>query len=110
MKKKLARAIGTKKFEQADLRRNIQMEENVGKSVHTGLTPEELFETNERQKRLMAAMRALPEQSRCCLSLRAEGVALPGNRRGSRYVPGGGGELSGTVARTDGARRRTVKR
>lgn len=30
--------------------------------------------TRERQQRLLAIFRALPEQDRCCLSLRAEGV------------------------------------
>jgi len=48
--------------------------ESIPESVNPALNPEELFETNETQKRLMAVMRTLPEQSRCCLYLRAEGL------------------------------------
>lgn len=36
--------------------------------------PEESLTVRERQKRLMAVVRALPEQEQCCLALRAEGL------------------------------------
>ncbi len=36
--------------------------------------PEERMQTMQRQDRLLAVVRALPEQDRCCLSLRAEGL------------------------------------
>lgn len=36
--------------------------------------PEERMEGIERQQRLLAVVRALPEQDQCCLSLRAEGL------------------------------------
>lgn len=36
--------------------------------------PEDQFVTSQTQKRLMAVMQALPEQNRCCLYLRAEGL------------------------------------
>ncbi len=36
--------------------------------------PEELMAGRQRQQRLLAVVRALPEQDRCCLHLRAEGL------------------------------------
>ena len=36
--------------------------------------PEERFSNLQRQTRLQAVMRALPEQDQCCLALRAEGL------------------------------------
>jgi len=53
--------------------------ESISESIHQTLkppapNPEELFEMNETQKRLTAVMLTLPEQSRCCLYLRAEGM------------------------------------
>ncbi len=36
--------------------------------------PEERLEELERQERLLAVVRAMPEQDQCCLSLRAEGL------------------------------------
>jgi RNA polymerase sigma-70 factor (ECF subfamily) len=36
--------------------------------------PDERMETIERQQRLLAVVRAMPEQDQCCLSLRAEGL------------------------------------
>jgi RNA polymerase sigma-70 factor, ECF subfamily len=36
--------------------------------------PEERMEVMQRQQRLLAVVRALPEQDQCCLSLRAEGL------------------------------------
>lgn len=48
--------------------------DSVCESIAPVLNPEELFESNETQKRLMAVMLTLPEQSRCCIYLRAEGL------------------------------------
>ncbi len=36
--------------------------------------PEDRLEAKERRQRLMAVAQALPEQDRCCLALRAEGL------------------------------------
>jgi RNA polymerase sigma-70 factor (ECF subfamily) len=36
--------------------------------------PDERMEVIERQQRLLAVVRAMPEQDQCCLSLRAEGL------------------------------------
>ncbi|MGA2714479.1 MAG: sigma-70 family RNA polymerase sigma factor [Bryobacteraceae bacterium] len=36
--------------------------------------PDERMEVLERQQRLLAVVRAMPEQDQCCLSLRAEGL------------------------------------
>jgi len=54
--------------------RSRRESENIFESINPALNPEELFEANETQKRLMAVMLTLPEQSRCCLYLRAEGL------------------------------------
>jgi RNA polymerase sigma-70 factor (ECF subfamily) len=39
-----------------------------------GLNPEDQFSANQTQERLLAVLRALPNQDRECLSLRAEGL------------------------------------
>jgi RNA polymerase sigma-70 factor (ECF subfamily) len=39
-----------------------------------GAGPEESVAVRQRQRRLLAVVRALPEQEQCCLSLRAEGL------------------------------------
>ncbi len=38
------------------------------------LNPEEQAASSQRQERMQAVLRALPEQDRCCLYLRAEGL------------------------------------
>ena len=43
-------------------------------SVDPGPGPEENLAASQRQQRLLAVVRALPEQEQCCLSLRAEGL------------------------------------
>lgn len=40
----------------------------------SGLDPEEQVASRQREARLLAVVRALPEQDRCCLHLRAEGL------------------------------------
>lgn len=42
--------------------------------VDTAENPEEQLASSQRQERLLSAMKALPEQDRWCLSLRAEGL------------------------------------
>jgi RNA polymerase sigma-70 factor (ECF subfamily) len=42
--------------------------------IDPGLNPEDQFALSQRQKRLMSVVRALPEQHRLCLYLRAEGL------------------------------------
>jgi RNA polymerase sigma-70 factor, ECF subfamily len=39
-----------------------------------GLNPEEQMAVRQRQEDLLAVLRALPEQDRCCLHLRADGL------------------------------------
>ena len=43
-------------------------------TVDPGPGPEESLAVRQRQERLLAVVRALPEQEQCCLSLRAEGL------------------------------------
>lgn len=49
----------------------VPVEESV---IDPGLNPEDQFAFNQRQKRLMSVVRALPDQHRLCLYLRAEGL------------------------------------
>jgi RNA polymerase sigma-70 factor, ECF subfamily len=42
--------------------------------IDSAENPEEQLANSQRQERLLSAMRALPEQDRWCLSLRAEGL------------------------------------
>jgi RNA polymerase sigma-70 factor (ECF subfamily) len=46
----------------------------VDSFVDRAPNPEDQFATNQRQARLQSVLRALPEQDRQCLSLRAEGL------------------------------------
>jgi RNA polymerase sigma-70 factor (ECF subfamily) len=48
--------------------------EAAEKQLDPRLNPEELLATRQRQQRLLAVVRALPERDRCCLHLRAEGL------------------------------------
>lgn len=48
--------------------------ESAGEVADTTPGPDERLETIERRQRLLAVVRALSEQDRCCLSLRAEGL------------------------------------
>jgi RNA polymerase sigma-70 factor, ECF subfamily len=48
--------------------------EEAEKQADTNPTPEEHAAHSQRQQRLQAILRALPEQDRCCLYLRAEGL------------------------------------
>jgi RNA polymerase sigma-70 factor (ECF subfamily) len=49
-------------------------EENLAKLQDRYPNPEESLAAKQRQERLLAVVRALPEQDRCCLHLRAEGL------------------------------------
>lgn len=43
-------------------------------TVDSSLNPEQQFAQTQRQQKLQSVLRALPEQDRCCISLRAEGL------------------------------------
>jgi len=45
-----------------------------GMKLDPGPNPEESLAASQRQTRLLAVVRALPEREQCCLSLRAEGL------------------------------------
>jgi|SRR5580704_17132669 RNA polymerase sigma-70 factor (ECF subfamily) len=47
---------------------------DVDSLPHPALNPEEELASNQRQRRLASILRALPEQDRGCLNLRAEGL------------------------------------
>lgn len=46
----------------------------VSRRLDPGPNPEEALAAKQRRERLLAVVRALPEQDRCCLHLRAEGL------------------------------------
>jgi RNA polymerase sigma-70 factor (ECF subfamily) len=56
-------------------RQRTRVTEEIGDSVVDPTpNPEDQFATSQTQQRLLAALNALPEQDRRCLSLRAEGL------------------------------------
>jgi len=62
-------------------RRSRKDSENIGTlasaeifAIDPGLNPEDQLAFNQTQQRLLSVLRALPEQHRCCLYLRAEGL------------------------------------
>jgi RNA polymerase sigma-70 factor (ECF subfamily) len=60
---------------QRRLRRVVEFDETLQEqSFDRGPNPEEELRSRERQSRLLAVVRALPEQDQCCLWMRAEGL------------------------------------
>jgi RNA polymerase sigma-70 factor (ECF subfamily) len=60
---------------QRRLRRVVEFDETLQEqSFHRSPNPEEELRSRERQSRLLAVVRALPEQDQCCLWMRAEGL------------------------------------
>ena len=56
-------------------RQRTRPAEEIGDSlVDPGPNPEDQCVASQTQQRMMAALRAMPEQDRRCLSLRAEGL------------------------------------
>jgi len=57
------------------MQQTVAMEHTrVTRAADAGLSPEEQLLASERRERLQAVVRALPEQDRWCLHLRAEGL------------------------------------
>ena len=56
------------------LRGQRQVSGDNADRADTAQGPEDYAVARQRQQRLMAVVRALPEQDQCCLSLRAEGL------------------------------------
>jgi RNA polymerase sigma-70 factor, ECF subfamily len=56
-------------------RQQTRVTEEIGDSIiDPAPNPEDQFATSQAQKRMLAVLRALPEQDQRCLSLRAEGL------------------------------------
>jgi RNA polymerase sigma-70 factor (ECF subfamily) len=55
-------------------RRQCQNAQETSDTADPGLNPEEQLASSQRQERLLAVLRALPEQDQYCLYLRAEGL------------------------------------
>src|SRR5208282_5452579 len=56
-------------------RRMVEFDESLpGQSVDGNCNPEEQLQSRMRQRRLLAVVRALPEQDQSCLCMRAEGL------------------------------------
>ena len=51
-----------------------QVASDVSVPIDSSPNPEEQFAQTQRQQKLQAVLRALPEQDRCCITLRAEGL------------------------------------
>jgi RNA polymerase sigma-70 factor (ECF subfamily) len=67
--------------------------------VDSALNPEEQAAAAQRQTRLESIVRALPEQDRCCLALRAEGLRY---REIAEILGVSLGSVSGSLARSLG--------
>jgi len=72
---RVAHNLGLKRRQRVRLDFGADAEATTGDQVHDpGPSPEEQAVHSQTQKRVMAAVQALPEQDRRCLSLRAEGL------------------------------------
>jgi RNA polymerase sigma-70 factor, ECF subfamily len=71
--------------------------EVVQTQVDPSPDPEALLLSAQRQKRLLSAFHALPEQDQCCLRLRAEGLRY---REIARVLGISLGSVSGSLARS----------
>lgn len=68
-------ALKQRSANQLRLQRVIEFDETLPeRHADPNLNPEEEFHSKLRQKRLLAVVRALPEQDRSCLAMRAEGL------------------------------------
>jgi RNA polymerase sigma-70 factor (ECF subfamily) len=67
-------ALKQRAANQLRLRRMVDLDESFPEHVDGNPNPEEQLRSRQRQERLLAVVRALPEQDRSCLSMRAEGL------------------------------------
>ncbi|MGC2172096.1 MAG: sigma-70 family RNA polymerase sigma factor [Candidatus Sulfotelmatobacter sp.] len=68
-------ALKQRAANQMRLRRNVEFDETLpDQSADRNPNPEEQLQSKVRQRRLLAVVRALPEQEQSCLCLRAEGL------------------------------------
>ncbi len=68
-------ALKQRATNQRRMGRFVEFDETLFEQASDGNSnPEEQLQSRLRQKRLLAVVRALPEQDRSCLSLRAEGL------------------------------------
>jgi len=73
---KVARNLALKQrtANQVRQRRMVDWDESFPEHVDRNPNPEEQLRGRQRQERLLAVVRALPEQDKSCLSMRAEGL------------------------------------
>jgi RNA polymerase sigma-70 factor, ECF subfamily len=67
-------ALKQRAANQLRLRRMVDLDESFPEHIDANPNPEEQARSRQRQKRLLAVVRALPEQDQSCLSMRAEGL------------------------------------
>ena len=85
-------ALKQRSANQRRLHRVIEFDETLPEQyANRELNPEEELQKRMRQKRLLAVLRALPEQDRSCLLMRAEGLRY-------REIAGALGISLGSVA------------
>ena len=66
--------LGLKRRIAANRRMEVSIHSDAEVHVDSALNPEQQAAAAQRQTRLETLVRALPEQDRCCLALRAEGL------------------------------------
>lgn len=68
-------ALNLREKNQTTLRLAVEFEDSIVASARANeLSPEEQVSSRQRQTRLLAVVRAMPEQDQSCLLLRAEGL------------------------------------
>jgi RNA polymerase sigma-70 factor (ECF subfamily) len=68
-------ALKQRAANQLQMRRTVDFDETLPEQhADRNPNPEEQLRSRQRQSRLLAVVRALPEQDQSCLSMRAEGL------------------------------------
>lgn len=71
---RVAHNLGLKRRIAANRRMEVSIHHDANVHIDSALNPEQQAAAAQRQTKLESLARALPEQDRCCLALRAEGL------------------------------------
>ena len=96
---RVAHNLGLKRRIAVSRRMEVSIHADMETHVDSALNPEEQAAAAQRQTRLESIVRALSEQDRCCLALRAEGLRY---REIAEILGMSLGSVSGSLARSLG--------
>jgi RNA polymerase sigma-70 factor, ECF subfamily len=95
---RVAHNLGLKRRAAASRRMEVSIQSDTAPDMaDCALNPEEQAVAAQRQMRLQSIVRALPEQDRCCLALRAEGLRY---REIAEVLGMSLGSVAGSLARS----------